>query len=186
MQEKCKSLIQAVESEIGKQMKTPADFDRLAERVETRTRERISASTLMRLWGYRSGVTTRETTLDILARYLGHTDFISFCTNSAKDAAGSQSDEILSKHLYTSELQVGQSLVLTWHPNRRCLIRLCQDNVFEIIEAENTKLSVGDTFHCDIFIEGETLYLSHLIHEGHPPTLYAAGKMGGIKFELCL
>ena len=52
------------------------------------------------------------------------------------------------------------------------------------MEAENTKLSVGDTFMCDIFIDGEPLYLSNLVHEGRPPMVYVAGKKDGIRFQL--
>jgi len=53
-----------------------------------------------------------------------------------------------------------------------------------VMEAEKTKLSVGDTFKCDIFIEGEPLYLNNLVHEGRPPMVYVAGKKGGIRFLL--
>ena len=63
-------------------------------------------------------------------------------------------------------------------------VELRQGNCFEVIEAEQTKLSVGDTFECDIFIEGEPLYLSQLIHEGRPPMVYVAGKKSGILFEV--
>ena len=147
-------------------------------------KEQVSASTLMRLWGYRQGVATRQSTLDILARYLGYADYVMFCQWSPADKDEPQSDEVVSRHLQTSDLQVGQQVELIWYPDRRCVIELRSDGQYEVLEAKNTKLSVGDTFRCDIFIEGEPLYLNHLIHEGRPPMVYVAGKKDGIRFSL--
>jgi hypothetical protein len=63
------------------------------------------------------------------------------------------------------------------------VVRLLGDGVFTIVEAANTKLSVGDTFRCDLFIEGEPLYMSQLVHEGRPPMVYVVGKVNGIRFD---
>ena len=43
---------------------------------------------------------------------------------------------------------------------------------------------MGDTFNCELFIEGEPLYLSQLIHEGQQPMVYVVGKKDGIRFEV--
>ena len=49
---------------------------------------------------------------------------------------------------------------------------------------ENSKLSVGDTFHAGQIIEGEPLYLQCLVHEGGQPVNYVCGKVGGVKYRL--
>ena len=185
MQQEFKALCEAVERRSGKKMVTPQDFEWLGEKIENKLKEKISASTLMRLWGYRKGVSTRQTTLNILARYVGYADYVTFSQWApTKDDDEPQSDEVFSRHLYTRDLQPGQQVELTWQPNRRCVVELLQGNCFEVIEAEETKLSVGDTFECNIFIEGEPLYLSQLVHDGRPPMLYVAGKRNGIRFEV--
>ena len=184
MQQDYRALCEAVEQKSGKRMQTPLDFEWLEEKIENKVKEQVSASTLMRLWGYRQGVATRQSTLDILARYLGYADYVMFCQWSPAKADEPQSDEVVSRHLQTSDLQVGQQVELTWYPDRRCVIELRPDGQYEVLEAKNTKLSVGDTFRCDIFIEGEPLYLSQLIHEGRPPVVYVAGKKDGIRFSL--
>lgn len=177
-------LCRKVESESKLMMRTPADFQWLEERVYARVKERISASTLMRLWGYRKGVEPRRNTLDVLARYLGYADYSLFCTWAKEDDDEPQSDEVVSKKVVTSELKAGDRLLLTWKPGRRCVVELQEDGSFEIQEAEVTKLRVGDTFQCQIFIEEQPLYLSQLFHEGQGPMTYMAGKKDGIHVEL--
>ena len=184
MQQEYKKLCEAVEQKVGKPLRTPSDFEWLEEKIETKLKERISASTLMRVWGYRQGVATRQSSLDILARYLGYADYVTFCNWSPADSDEPQSDKVLSNHLLTENLEVGQLVELTWQPDRRCVVKLQEGKRFQVVEAEKTKLSVGDTFDCDIFIEGEPLYLSNLVHEGRPPMVYVAGKKDGIRFQL--
>ena len=60
-------------------MLTPKDFQWLEKRMFEDIHERVSASTLMRLWGYRSGGVPRQTTLDVLARFVGYEDYVQFC-----------------------------------------------------------------------------------------------------------
>lgn len=182
MKKEHQKLLETIEKEVGKKLLTPKDFEWLSEKVEARTKEHLSESTLMRLWGYRPSVGARQSTLDILSRYLGYADYVTFCQWSAGDKE-MQSDEVVGRHLYTEELTVGTRLVLTWYPDRRCVVQLLADGVFTIVEAVNTKLSAGDTFRCDLFIEGEPLYMSQLVHEGRPPMIYVVGKVNGIRFD---
>lgn len=72
-------LRKAIEQELKHSFTTPSDFKWLADKIEERTHERLSISTLMRLWGYVSGVSPRKVTLDILARFLGYTGYDDFC-----------------------------------------------------------------------------------------------------------
>ena len=174
--------MKAIEQETGCKMQTPKDFERLAEKVEKRTKEHLSESTLMRLWGYRPGVTTRQSTLDILSRYLGYADYVTFNSWSPDGTEEVQSDEVIANHLRMEQLHAGDRILLTWYPDRSCSVMLREDGLFEVMEACQTKLSVGDTFRCSIFIEGEPLYMSQLVHEGRSPMVFVAGKVNGIKF----
>ena len=72
-------LFREVELKAGRQMLTPRDFQWLEKRMFEDIHETISASTLMRLWGYRAGGIPRQTTLDVLARYVGFEDYVEFC-----------------------------------------------------------------------------------------------------------
>ena len=73
------ALCEAVEQRLGWKPKTPKDFDNLMGDIWQKTHERISASTLMRIWGYtKSNGMPRIDTLNILAHYLDYADYASF------------------------------------------------------------------------------------------------------------
>ena len=78
-----KDLCTAIEQELRRTPSAPSDFKWISEQIEERTRERVSASTLMRLWGYMEGVTPRRVTLDILARFLGYMGYEDFMAHQA-------------------------------------------------------------------------------------------------------
>ena len=63
-------LLGRVEEKVGRKMKTPRDFDFLAEQIFETMHKSISVSTLKRVWGYvpANGI-TRESTLDLLAQF---------------------------------------------------------------------------------------------------------------------
>ena len=94
MKKEYQKLLSAIEQEVGKKVATPKDFEWLADKVETRTKEHLSESTLMRLWGYRTGVSTRQSTLDILSRFLGYADYVTFCHGGAEGGGAAGADVV--------------------------------------------------------------------------------------------
>ena len=80
-----RKLCEAVERETGRTLTAASDFKWLSEQILERTHELLSDSTLMRLWGYRQGVEPRKATLDIVARYLGFSDFAAFCRERERE-----------------------------------------------------------------------------------------------------
>lgn len=55
---------------VGRKMVVPRDFVWLSEKVEERTQQRVSASTLRRFWGYVSeGVSASKFTKNVLANF---------------------------------------------------------------------------------------------------------------------
>lgn len=62
-----------IEKMVGRKMVVPRDFAWLSEKVEERTQQRVSASTLRRFWGYVSeGVSASKFTKNVLANFLGY------------------------------------------------------------------------------------------------------------------
>lgn len=163
-------------------MQTVRDFDWLSERIVARLHERLSPTTLKRFWGYLSEpVTPSRWTLDLLARFVGYTDYNMFCQQPED---GVQSDFILSRRLIAGQLAAGCRIQLTWLPDRSCTIEYCNGGKFKVVGASNTKLCVGDTFECHLFIQHEPLFLDNLVHCGQEPVAYVAGKKNGVTFEV--
>ena len=79
-------LSKEVERVLGRRMETPQDFVWLCEQVASSGKGRLGVNTLKRLWGYLDdGHATRRSTLDILAQFIGYSDYVAFCKNQEKE-----------------------------------------------------------------------------------------------------
>ena len=175
-----------VERLMGRKLIEARDFEQQSNQIFLHTRDRLSPTTLKRLWGYlrHEEVQTRQHTLDVLARFVGYKNYESFCAQS------DQLDEVQSgiipeDKIDTEKLRRGQRLVITWRPDRRIVVRHEGNGEFVIVEAENTKLCVGDTFRCHLMIQHEPLYLDDVSHQGQPSMVYVAGQRDGVVVEVC-
>lgn len=179
-------LKQEVERAMGRQLTEARDFEQLSYLLLSHTRERLSPTTLKRFWGYLKNeeVQTRTHTLDVLARFAGYRDYEIFCYQ-AENKDEVQSGIKTEERVTAEDLRRGQRLVITWRPDRRIVVRHKEYGNFEIVEAKNTKLSVGDTFRCHLMIQHEPLYLDNVIHQGMPPMVYVAGQRDGVVIEVC-
>lgn len=84
------------------------------------------------------------------------------------------------------DLEVNEEIIVTWMPNRTCRFRYLGNKRFVVVESVNAQISVGDTFTCHHFINGETLSIVQLTHKGKCGLTYVAGKLGGIHFKRVL
>ena len=65
-----------IEKSLGKRLCTPKDFEMLRERIYNRLHILISTTTIKRVWGYlHDDVQTRQSTFDILAKFIGYQDY---------------------------------------------------------------------------------------------------------------
>lgn len=173
-----------IETALGREIRTPNDFEYLRERIYSRLQIMISRTTLMRIWGYLDEkVVPRESTLSILVQFLGYRNWDEFQQNSSlSEVEGS--NPVLSRRLnVTNELALGDCLRLTWQPERVCDIKYLGELRFIVTDSKNTRLKKGDTFECSLIVEGEPLYLDNLRQGNHPPIAYICGKKSGINFE---
>ena len=177
-----KQLQTLIEKQVGRTMRTPRDFDYLATCIYNLTKNQISPTTLKRFWGYlKEGEkqTPRIYTLDILSRMAGYKDWKAFMNaTSEQQESGFMNNESLS----ADSLFRGDRLRLLWSPDRDVTIQYEGLDMFTVIKSVNSKLSQGDTFHCNHFISGEPLHLHCLVHEGGSPTNYVCGRINGITF----
>ena len=176
-------LCRAVERAVNKSMSTATDFDHLAESIFQRLHIMLSSATLKRVWGYvpYDGQPTRRT-VDILSRFVGFNDFDLFLAQS--EDASSASSPVLCRHINVAEgLAPNTVVTLYWYPDRVCSMRYLGESRFVVTSSVNTRLREGDTFCCNLMIEGEPLYLTHLRQGDNPLSNYVCGKIGGIHFK---
>ena len=73
-----------IEEAVGRKMKTPKDFDFLADQIFDKLHETVSSTTLKRMWGYlQESSSPRESTLDILAQFVDYKDWETFCSEAS-------------------------------------------------------------------------------------------------------
>jgi hypothetical protein len=171
-----------IEASIKRKIETPADFDFLRGIIWERTHEQISTSTLKRLWGYVDGVdNARNSTLNVLSKALGYENWDAFILK-LKSENVDNSDLVMSESMSSSDLKIGDMLMIAWQPNRVCRLKYLGDNQFEVMESQNSKLKVGDTFRCGLFILGEPVYINDLRQNNGTgePKLFVIGNKSGL------
>ena len=109
---------QAFEQVFGQALRYPGDFDALSEDVFDKTRERVSVNTLKRLFGIIGPeVEPRQSTLDILARYLGEADWAAFPAQlSGKGNSDFAQDP---RNVDAAALAAGARVFFRYHPDRK-------------------------------------------------------------------
>lgn len=169
-----------VEKRFGGRLCSPSDFDMLSMEVWNKTHDNLSSSTLKRLWGYvDSGETVHRTTLTILTRYLGYADWDDYLSYLAF-TGGVESHSFPGEGIRVDDLHVGDRLLLSWLPNRKCVVRYLGDLSFVVEQQENSKLLPGDRFDAAFFFVGQPMYLDRLVRCNMPTTSYVAGSKHGL------
>ena len=173
-----------IEHEVKRKIRTPYDFEFLAGVIWERLHENISPTTLKRLWGYIDGAdTTRRTTLCLLAQFLGFADWEAYQASLAT-RTDIESDAFEGEGIHIDELQKGDRVEVTWLPNRRCVFRYEGEAHFIVLESENAKLHVSDSFDTTCFLVGKPMYLDNLQRDEVPSTKesvsYVAGSKNGL------
>lgn len=171
-----------IEISVNRTIQTPADFDFLRGIIWERTHEQISASTLKRLWGYIDGVdSARNSTLNVLSKTLGYKDWIDF-VNFLKQENPNNSNIVLANSIASKNLNINDEIKIAWQPNRVCLLKYLGNDYFKIIDSQNSKLKIGDTFRCSLFILGEPVYINELRQNNSTgePKLFVIGNRSGL------
>ena len=173
-------LRQLVEESADHAIATSNDFIFLSGEIRGRLNENLSVSTLKRLWGYVDGyASVRQSTLDILARFVGFPDWETFVSDYCEVESVQSSHSVVSESLFAKDLNVGDNVEIRWNPNRRLLLNYLGDNMFTIKESENAKLKVGDRFLCQRFILNQPLFVDVLGNEGQT-AVFVMGNKGGL------
>jgi len=169
-----------VETKYEHPLAVPSDFEQLIAAIWDTTKQNIALSTLERLWGYVDGANqTRQSTLDVLAVYVGYNDWNDYLHHLTLQTEGG-SHTFIAPGVHTSDLKVNDRVEVSWLPNRHCVFRYLGEGQFVVEVAENSKLRVGDTFCTAFMLEGYPMYAYNLIQDNQPPMCYVAGQQGGL------
>lgn len=174
-----KSLLQ---QKLGCNISSASDCQKLIYDIEAKTGEKLGVTTMKRLLGFTSEkAAPRQSTLEILARYLGFDTFSQL--DDAIHNIGDSNFDNNSDSIISASLKRGDRVNLSYSPNRILrLVHLCLDE-FEVVESINGSLRKGDRIFVDSLTTGLPMIAKNVIRHGESLGCYTAGKKLGIKIE---
>ena len=167
---------------------SPSDFDFLESDIKKELPQAaINAKTLKRFFGYDKTPESsfvRLYTLDVLSQYVGYESWNAYLEH-LQLLEGSGSGDFKGEEINVDDLSFGETLQIAWQPNRKSTLKYLGNQQFEIIETENSKWQVGDTFFCKHFFSGKPLYVDNLTDKNCvlKSLMYVVGEKNGISFE---
>ena len=179
-----KQLCRHIEQRFGHPLDTTEDFTALSDAIRDVTGERRSVSTLTRCFGRVSATLAhRNTTLSILARYTGCSDWADY-TRTLRASVSEESEFKPINAISISDIAVGRELKINWLPDREITVRHLGDSRFVILEAKNTKLLNDDIIEIALLAPGEPMFISKILRGEKTMTGYLAGQLHGVNVEL--
>lgn len=175
-----KFLLSEVEKAYSRSVSTTTDFEALSVVIERDINERLSASTLKRLWGYVSNNSSPSlTTLNILSRFVGKRDFRTFCEDLKKMELF-ESSFFTSTFISASDLAPGDTVRIGWNPDRIVCLEYLGNFRFRVVQNYNSSLREGDEFECSSFFLGYPLYIPRILRNEEYTPSYIAGSANGL------
>lgn len=174
------ALLDAVGQKFGEPIRTPNDFDHLADAIAAECKKTVSSSTLKRLWGYvKDQHAVRTSSLDRLAQYVGYRTFDEF-VRSLDDYTEPSSALLDVPQIRTADLVKGNTVTIGWKPNRVVWLRYDGDDHFTVLRSDNAQLHANDTFTASTFTMNQPLFVHDLVRGGETLPTYVAGLHGGL------
>ena len=174
-----KEIIERIEARHGHKLHYNNDCNALSEHIFEVTGERLSVSTLKRMFGFVSlEVEPRKSTMDIIAQFIGYPNYELLINDIGKDTKISQFSDI--EEVITSDLKEGSQIKITYDPNRILILTYLGNEYFIVNKSLNSKLCKGDKIRVSHFVKGFELIVSDVIRDNTSIGSYRAAKSGGL------
>ncbi len=162
----------------GKSIRYSKDCEALASSISKHCGEKISATTMMRLFNLmKSDSKPRLYTLDLVAQYAG---FESWEAAIKDDYLSEHSSLNHINNLIISSLPVQQKIHITYSPDRILKLAYLGSMDFEVKEAQNSKLQLGDIIKVLRLECSFPFVCENVTRQGKDLGKYVGGKEGGI------
>lgn len=172
------NIVQLLKSKSGNELRQPSDCVYLALDIESKTSVRIGATTLKRLLGFAQDERTPHTsTLDALARYLGYAHWDEL--TRIEDTGNSDFDPS-DEELRSADLQPGNTVEITYLPDRRLVLQFQGACRYRVIESENSKLQKDDEVEILNFVLHHPLLVINVCRNRESLGQFTAGRVSGL------
>ena len=171
-------IIELLKRKSGNDLRLPSDCELLSLDIQSKTGVRIGATTLKRLIGFAQDERQPHTsTLDAIAHYLGYSHWQELASVEDK---GNSDFETPDGEIRSADLQSGNSVEITWLPDRR--VRLLYDGNcrYRVVESEHSKLMAGDEVEILNFVLHHPLLVLSVVRNGESLGQFTAGRVSGL------
>lgn len=165
----------------GKPIRYPYDCDEISRAINLKTGKNISVNTMKRLLGFISEEREpRLYTLDIIAEYLGFDNW-DVCQSQLSGRIGSSVGSFAA--IKISKLKVDHLIKFRYFPDRMVVIKYCGDYFFDVIEAENSSLLIGDKIEVKQIVRNSPMYIDDVLRNGEHLGELTVGIVEGIRIS---
>ncbi|MCH5318849.1 MAG: hypothetical protein J1E38_03975 [Paramuribaculum sp.] len=174
-------ILKRIKEKAGVAMNKSSDFDILAQSIKDRTNESLGVNTLKRLFGYKTEkVVPRLSTMDIIAQYLGSSDYETLIKELGDDADISLFTPI--DCIEVRDLDKGTQVRIAYDPNRVFFLTYLGDFKFIVNEVEGSRnIQKGDVLTITQLAVGHRFVVSHVDRDGLDLGAYESAKYRGLK-----
>lgn len=174
-------ILKRLREKIGLEMTRSADFDVLSQAIRDNTNENLGVNTLKRLFGFKTDkVVPRLSTMDVIAQYLGSSDYESLIKELGEDADISVFSPI--DCIEVQDLDRGSQIRITYDPGRVLLLTYIGDFKFIVNEVEGSKnIQKGDILTITQLAVDHRFVVSHVIRDSVDLGAYESAKFRGLK-----
>ena len=175
-----KEILKLVRTQIDLPLNKSVDFDILAQSIKDKTGETLGANTLKRLFGYKTRqVEPRHSTMDVLSRYLGFSDYDALRMEIGDEADISMFSPI--ELVEVADLDKGTQVRVTYEPNREFELDYTGDCKFTVRNAKGSRNIVpGDVMSISQLAIGHRFVAAHVWRDGKDLGVYEGAKERGI------
>lgn len=174
-------ILKRVRAKVGLEMTRSADFDVLSQSIKDTTNENLGVNTLKRLFGFKTEkVVPRLSTMDIIAQYLGSSDYETLIKELGEDADISLFTPV--DCLEVQELAKGSQIQISYDPNRVFSLTYIGDFQFIVNDVKGSRnIRKSDLLTIAQFAVGHRFVVMRVIRDGVDLGSYESAKFKGLK-----
>ncbi len=173
-----------LEEKLGRRVRYPKDCDGLAWVIRETVGDRISSSTLKRIFGFIEPPGTPSLyTLDIISRFLGYSDWEHLQKNL--DSLEEPNPKLISGEpliLRSEDIDDGHELEIGYFPESRLVLYCIGKALFRVTESVNTFLFIDDILEIHMFSEKCPLQVNSVIRDQENLGPWIAARLNGVDF----
>lgn len=171
-----------LEEKLGRRIRYPKDCDGLAVEISKIAGDRLSPSTLKRIFGFITpGGAPSLYTLDVISKFLGYLDWEDLQAQ-LKSLGDSHFLDVGPNILRSEDISEGYEFEIGYSPERKILLLCIGKATFRVLESENSSLCKDDIVVIHLLGQNYPLIVNSIHRDDKILGPWIAAKSNGIDY----